>query len=81
MDIQNTLFGPLSKEWCIWFMFLSILGFVWFFLYSISALYLGVMKKKSADYWLTAVAISVGYLIFWYQNRILHSMCQSSLGK
>jgi len=82
MDIQNTLFGPLrDKNNCLWFYFLSILGFVWLFLYSITALFLGISKKKSADYWLTAVAISGGYIIFWYQNRILYSMCETSIGK
>lgn len=82
MDIQNTLFGPLrEKSNCLWFYFLSILGFIWLVFYIISALIIGVTKKKPFEFWLTAVAISGGYLIFWYQNRILYSMCETSIGK
>jgi hypothetical protein len=81
MDIQNTLFGALSPQHCNFFFLLSILGFIWLFFYSITALYLGVVGKKKMEFWLMSISISLGYFIFYYQNRLLYTMCQSSLGK
>jgi hypothetical protein len=79
--IVDNLFGPLSSDFCLWFYFLSILGLVWFFLYVISAIYLGLIKKKGSDYWIMAVTIALGYGIIYFQNRLLHSMCAKSLGR
>ena len=74
-SISDNLFGPLSADYCLWFYFLSILGFIWLVFYAISAIYLGVIKRKGGDYWMTALAISFGYFIFYFQNRLLHTMC------
>jgi hypothetical protein len=77
----DTVFGPLKKDYCIWFLFLSILGFIWLFFYLISAIYLGIIKKKGSDYWMTMVAVGLGYGIFYFQNRLLHSVCMGTMGK
>jgi len=79
--LVDTLFGPLPRDYCIWFYFLSILGFLWLFLYLISAIYLGIIKKKGSDYWIMAFAVALGYGIFYFQNRLLHSMCMNTMGK
>lgn len=79
--IVDNLFGPLSRDYCVWFYFLSILGFLWLFFYLISAIYLGLIKKKGADYWIMALTIALGYGIFYFQNRLLHSMCVGTMGK
>jgi len=73
--IVQFLFGPLSSDYCIWFYFLSILGFLWFFFYLISSIYMGVIKRKGSDYWPTVITVALGYGIFYFQNRLLHSMC------
>ena len=73
--LADNLFGPLPKDYCIWFYFLSILGFLWLFFFLISAIYLGMMKRRSGDYWMSTIAIALGYGIFYFQNRLLHSMC------
>jgi len=74
-SLVDNLFGPLPKDYCIWFYFLSILGFIWLFFFVISAVYLGIIKRKSGDYWMSTFAIALGYAIFYFQNRLLHSMC------
>jgi hypothetical protein len=79
--LVDNLFGPLNSDFCLWFYFLSILGFLWLFFYLISATYLGLMKKKGGDYWITVLAMALGYGIFYFQNRLLHSMCAKSLGR
>ena len=78
-SLAETLFGPLPKDYCIWFYFLSILGFVWLFFFLISAVYMGLSKRKSGDYWMSVIAIALGYGIFYFQNRLLHSMCVGTI--
>jgi hypothetical protein len=73
--IVDNLFGPLSRDYCLWFYFLSILGFIWFVFYAISAIYLGIVKRKGSDYWMASFSIAIAYFIFYFQNRLLHSMC------
>ena len=77
----DNVFGPLARDYCIWFLFLSILGFIWLFFYAISAIYLGIIKKKGLDYWLVVITMSMGYGIFYFQNRLLHSVCMGTMGK
>jgi len=78
----DTIFGPLvSSDFCLWFLFLSILGFIWLFFYLVSAIYLGIVKRKGSDYWMTMIAIALGYAIFYGQNRLLHTMCSKSLSR
>ena len=81
MDLQNYLFGPMSRDWCVYFYVLSVIGFLWLFFYAISALFIGITKKKDLQYWLMAISISLGYFIFYAQNRLLHSMCTGTIGK
>jgi hypothetical protein len=74
-SIIQFLFGPLSSDYCIWFYFLSILGFLWFFFYLITSIYMGVINRKRGDYWATVITVALGYGFFYFQNRLLHSMC------
>jgi len=73
--LVDTLFGPLQKEYCLWFLFLSALGLIWLFFYIISAFYIGVMKKKGFDYFITVFSVGIAYFIFYFQNRLLYTMC------
>jgi len=74
-DILETLFGPLSKEYCIYFYFLSVIGFVSLALLVLSSLFIGISKKKGLGFYLNVLAIALGYAIFYFQNRLLYSMC------
>jgi len=76
-SIDNDLFGPLSKEYCIWFYILSILGFVSFIVFFITSIVLGIKNKKNTDYYVTVVGVSMFYLVAYFQNRLLYTMCIS----
>ena len=78
-DMFETVFGPLSQQYCLYFYYLSILGFVLFALVILSALSIGISKRKDFSFYLTAFMGSLGYLIFYFQNRLLYSMCQKTL--
>jgi hypothetical protein len=72
---MDNLFGPLGKEYCIWFYFLSVLSFVGLFLYLASGIYRGISKKKDAMYFVGIAIISIWYIVGYFQNRLLYSMC------
>jgi len=74
-QIMDKLFGPLGKEYCIWFYFLSILSFVGLILYLVVGIYRGISKKKDALYFLGVILVSFWYGLAYFQNRLFYSMC------
>jgi hypothetical protein len=76
---EMTLFGPLGRDYCIWFYFLSILGFVAFLLFAIPAIIIGIQKRSGLQYYFSVFFVSSLYLITYFQNRLLHTMCLSSI--
>jgi hypothetical protein len=78
-DFIQKVFGPLDKRFCDWFYILSILGFVMLAILVISTLMVGLSKGKGFDFYFQSVSIALGYGIFYFQNRLLHSMCAASL--
>lgn len=78
-DLMNTLFGPLSRDYCDYFFILSVFGFVLLAVLIISTLLVGITKRKGSEFYLQTMSIAVGYAIFYFQNRLLHSMCAGTL--
>ncbi len=72
---MNYLYGPLGKEYCIWFYILSVFGFISLVMFVIPALYIGITKNKGFEYYLAIMMASVVYAIVYFQNRLLYSMC------
>jgi hypothetical protein len=79
MNFVDTLFGPLSKQYCVYFYFLSIFGFILLAIFIISSILVGLSKRKGLDYYMQVVGIALGYAIFYFQNRLLHSMCVGAM--
>jgi len=73
--LVDNLFGPLPIEYCLYFYFLSIFGFILLILFIVPALFYGLTKRKGLDYYIQIIGLSLGYLVFYFQNRLLHSMC------
>ena len=73
------LFGPLSKQYCLYFYFLSIIGLVFVVLIVVSALFIGITKRKGLDFYLAMLSGALAYGILYFQNRLLHSMCVGSI--
>ena len=78
-DIMETLFGPLDRKFCDYFWLLSVLGFVLLAILLISSLLVGISKNKGMDFYFQTISIALGYAIFYFQNRLLHSMCSGSM--
>ena len=79
MSQFNQLFGPLGRDYCAWFYFLSILAFVSFLFYLIPAILLGLQKREGFKYYFSVLFISSLYVITYFQNRLLHTMCLGSV--
>jgi hypothetical protein len=77
-SLQQQLFGPLGKEYCLYFHILSVIGFVFLVMVILYTFIVGISKKKNLEFYVTGVIGSLGYAIFYFQNRLLHSMCVGS---
>jgi hypothetical protein len=80
-EFIDNVFGPLDSRFCDWFFILSVLGFVMLVVLLVSALFVGLSKRKGVEFYMQTFSIAVGYAIFYFQNRLLHTMCVSSLNK
>lgn len=78
-NATSSLFSPLNKEFCIYFYYLSVFGFALLVFTLLSAVALVILKKKGFDFVLQMILLSLGYFIFYFQNRLLYSMCVNSL--
>jgi hypothetical protein len=76
MDVAQTLFGPLGKKYCIWFYILSIIPFIAIVLLVARTLYISFSKRGgNLESLFTIIPVVVIYLIAYFQNRLLYSMC------
>ena len=75
MDNFGQLFTPLNKQYCWWFYYLSVIGFVFLFISIITMLFIGISKRKDSSYFVSMFFVALGYFIFYFQNRLLYSMC------
>jgi len=78
-DLADKLFGPLPKEYCNLFYYLSVLGFVWLVVALALFVSMAVSKSRGMSFYISAVLALIGYGVFYLQNRLLHSMCAHSL--
>lgn len=76
---MDTVYGPLSKEYCIYFYLLSIIGFISLFIVVISALLIGLSLKKGIMFYLEMFMLCIPYALIYFTNRLLYSMCVGSL--
>jgi hypothetical protein len=72
---MDTLYGPLGKQYCIYFYFLSVFGFILLALTVIGMIWAMLTKKFDTKVIVGLLMASLGYGIFYFQNRLLHSMC------
>ena len=68
---MNNLFGPLGREYCVWFYYLSVLGFILLVLFLVGGLYVALTKRVSTAYFAAMLSPALAYAIFYFQNRLL----------
>ena len=78
-DINEKLFSALPKDYCVWFYYLSVIGFVWFAIAVVMFGSMALTKRRDTGFYMGAVMSLAAYGVFYFQNRLLHSMCTHSL--
>lgn len=78
-SFMDYIYGPLSKDYCVYFYFLSMFGFILLGFTIILSLYIGISKGKKLEYFLKMGMVCIGYAVFYFQNRLLYHMCASSM--
>jgi hypothetical protein len=78
---MTTYFGPLSREYCTYFYFMSILFFVFFILSIIGVVSAVIMKGKKMDFMfiLNSSMLILNTLLAYFVNRLLNTMCKGSV--
>ena len=80
MDVATSLFAPFKNhDLCLWFYFLSVAGFILLAFAVITGLYYGLTQKKNSAFYMSLLFVSTWYLIFYFQNRLLYTMCVKSI--
>lgn len=74
MDLQS-LFAPLGKEYCMYFYWLSVIGFVFFWFLLLTGVFAGIKGKMPAAHYLHLGMICITYMLLYFQSRLLYSMC------
>lgn len=78
---MNSYFGPLSKDWCVYFLILTIIFFVTLVLTLFGNIYYifkNSNKLKMNDY-VSGILILFNIFIAYFVNRLLYTMCTKSL--
>lgn len=76
---MNSLFGPLGKQYCMLFYFLSMFGLIAMILGVFLTIWMGIAEKKKATFFLAAIPMVIIYGFMYLQNRLLFQICSNSL--
>ena len=80
-NFVNTYFGPLGKDWCVYFLILSMFFLFIFVTGAISGVLLTLKNYKKLDFMmmLHSIALLGNSLLAYYVNRLLYTMCMNSI--
>jgi hypothetical protein len=76
---MNTLFGPISGEYCLYFYYLSIFSFFLLAMTLVTGLVAGLQKGKGASFYISLLGSSLTFLISYFVNRLMYSVCSKAL--
>ena len=78
---MNYYFGPLPREYCVWYYFMSILGGISVIFAVLGLLGYIIMNYKKLNPTLItqlALALFQSFLVY-FTSRLLHTMCIKSI--
>jgi hypothetical protein len=76
-EMMDYLFGPIGKEYCMYFYFLSIFAYILFIMALVSVMMMA-MKGKVKNM-LNAFLVVFQPFLLYFVNRMFYSMCVNSL--
>jgi hypothetical protein len=80
-SLLNQYFGPLSRDYCVYFYTLSIIFGIMFVVTLISILVFVFtnMKKVNTMFIINSLFMLMNSFLAYIANRLLHTMCVKSL--
>ena len=80
---MDYLYGPLSRKYCMYFYALSVIGFLLLISVVGFTVYSGLTASKRLSYgfFMSMLMTAFVYGIFYFQNRLLYTMCAGTLQK
>lgn len=77
-SFTDSIYGPLNKDYCLYFYILSVFGFILLVIAIISTLIIGITQKKGTKFYMEMFMICIAYGIMYFHNRLLLTMCNGS---
>ena len=74
-SLNDTLFGPLGSQFCLYFYILAVLVFVFMVLTLFGLIGHLFSKKMDGKVALGILMLAGAYAITYVQNRLLYNMC------
>ena len=78
-SLEEQLFGVLPKEYCMYFYYLSVIGYIFMIVALTSSIGMVLSKPRDMTFVMGALMAVLGYAVLYFQNRLLYSMCSHSL--
>ena len=80
-NFMSTLFGPLNKEWCNYFLFLSMFMYVVFVIAVLTEIFFLFKHYRTLDFKMitNGVFLLLNAFLAYIVNRLLYTMCVNSL--
>lgn len=75
MGIKDTFFGPLSKDYCSLFFFLSVVGLIYVVLAIFAIFGLIFSKKLRPELIVSTITFLAMGIVLYLQNRMLYNIC------
>ena len=78
---MNNYFGPLPREYCVYFYILSIIFGLSFVFSAVGIAYFMVMhfKKVNTMFVINSLMVLLNTFLAYFANRLLHTMCVKSI--
>jgi hypothetical protein len=81
VSLMDKFFGPLPREYCVYFYVLSIVFSIIFVISALSTIYFMVnhMQKVNSMFIFKSCLILLNAFFAYLANRLLHTMCVKSI--
>ena len=79
--MMEDFFGPLTKEYCTYFYYFSVAGFIVMIMFIIFTLMVLVRfhKKLNTPLMMNLLSMIINSFLLYFSNRLLYTMCMKSL--
>lgn len=78
---MNYYFGPLSREYCVYFYYLSVIFGLMFAFTAMSAIYVMMFHSRKVNkmFIVNTVLVLSNLFLGYFANRLLNTMCVRSV--